>query len=299
MDFGAAALGIPANRRSEWLVWLPVVAGLLVLYVPTYADLITTFWRYERGSHGPVILAISAWLLWRSRGVLIGPDAQPMTLAGWLLLAFGLICYVFGRSQDFFQFEAASQLPVLAGTVLALRGRNAIRRLWFPIMFLAFLVPVPGSLLDAVLLPMKQIVSVVAEEILYAFGYPIARTGVVLLIGPYQLLIADACSGLNSMVALTGIGLLFVYLTASADRRHTIALLLSILPIAFVANIVRVLSLLLVTYYLGDQAGRSVHNQAAYLEIIVAFVAFFAFDWLLRHTLLRRSPGMSEVPQPK
>jgi exosortase B len=277
-------------RAEAMARWLPVAAGLLVLYVPTYLDLYETFWKNERGSHGPIIFLISAWLVWRERRMFRSAPESTMPRLGWMLVAIGLLSYVLGRSQDFFQFEAGSQIPLLAGFVLALLGKQAFRRLWFPIFFLAFLVPVPGSLLDAILLPLKQLVSMVCEELLYLAGYPIARTGVVLQIGSYQLLIADACSGLNSMVALSGIGLLFVYLAAPASRLQSVILLLSILPIAFIANVARVLILLLVTYYFGDQAGLAFHDQAGYMEIVFAFGAFFGFDALLA-LFFRKRPG--------
>jgi exosortase B len=284
----------PGLLSADWRPWLPVLAGLLILYVPTYVDLARYFWQYERGSHGPIILGISLWLIWRQRAYLAAtrPDT-PLPILGWGLFGVGLACYALGRSQDFFQFEAGSQLLVLTGLVLALRGKEAFARLWFPIFFLLFVIPVPGSLLDAVLLPLKQLVSVVVEQILYWLGYPIARTGVVLQIGPYQLLIADACSGLNSMVALSGIGLLFVYLAAPKNRLHGIILLAAILPIAFIANIARVLILMLVTYYYGDGAGQAFHDQAGYLEIVFAFGAFFGFDWVLGKILgtYRRPPA--------
>ena len=103
----------------------------------------------------------------------------------------------------------------------------------------------------------------------------------VLTIGAYSLLIADACSGLNSMVALSGIGLLYVYLAGHASRAHNIALLLSILPIAFLANIIRVALLVLITYYGGESSGKAFHDHAGVLEVALAFGGFFAFDHLL------------------
>jgi exosortase B len=261
--------------------WLPLVAGLLVLYVPTYIDLYQTYWRTERGAHGPIILLVSAWLAWRGRRAFAAGGGGRRPWLGWTLVALGLAAYVLGRSQAFVQLEAGSQIPLFAGLVLALLGRRAFRHLWFAIFFLAFLVPLPGSLLDAILLPLKQLVSAACDELLYLAGYPVARTGVVLQIGPYQLLIADACSGLNSMVALSGIGLLFVYLAAPASRLQSVILLASVLPIAFAANVARVLILLLVTYHYGDAAGAAFHDRAGYLEIAFAFGAFFGFDALL------------------
>lgn len=269
------------DTSTTWRQWLPVALGLGVLYVPTYRDIALTFWQHERGSHGPIILLVVLWLLWRARAALVGAPSRRMPTTGWLLIATGLVLYVLGRSQGLVQFEAGSQIPLLAGIVLTLRGRDALRQLWFPILFLAFLVPLPGSLLDALLLPLKQLVSQVAEHLLYWAGYPVARTGVVLLIGPYQLLIADACSGLSSMIALSGIGLLYVYLAGHQGRLHNALLLASVLPIAFLANIVRVLILMLATYYFGDAAGQAFHDQAGYLEIVFAFGGFFAFDALL------------------
>jgi hypothetical protein len=77
-----------------------------------------------------------------------------------------------------------------------------------------------GATLDVVLIPLKYYVSYIVEELLYMAGYPIARAGVVLNIGSYQLLIANACSGLNSMIALTSIGLLYVYLSSRNSFAH-------------------------------------------------------------------------------
>jgi exosortase B len=270
--------------------WLPIALGLLVLYVPSMVDLSRTFWRTDIGGHGPIILAVVIWLFWRERVALFGPQQDtPMPRAGGALIGLGLLLYVLGRSQEFFQFEVGSMIPLLYGVVLALRGKQAAKRLWFPIFFLCFLVPLPGSLLDAILIPLKQQVSAIVESLLHLLGYPIARSGVVLTIGQYQLLIANACSGLNSMVALSGVGLLFMYLVRHPSRVYNVLLLICILPIAFLANIVRVLLLMLVTYHFGDASGQSFHDYAGYLEIVFAFGAFFALDAILSQLFRQRS----------
>ena len=292
----ATAFDIEQHRgRVDLPLWLPIAAGLALLFVPTYIDIAKGFWAFERGSQGPIILLIVAWLFWRQRGDLLNPpESARAPVWGWSLVTLGLLFYVLGRSQEFIQLEAGAQLPLLAGIVLLMCGTQALRKLWFPILFLGFLVPLPGSLLDAMLLPLKFLVSVVVEDILYRLDYPVARSGVVLMIGSFRLLIADACSGLNSMVALTGIGLLYVYIAGHASRVHNVLLLLSILPIAFIANILRVLILMLVTYYYGDAAGRAFHDQAGYLEIVFAFGGFFALDALLS-LFFRRRPIKSQT----
>jgi exosortase len=148
-------------------------------------------------------------------------------------------------------------------------------------------------MLDALLLPLKDWVSAIVDTTLHALGYPIARNGVLLMIGSYRLLIADACSGLNSMVALSGIGLLYVHLAAHRSPVRNAALLASILPIAFAANIVRVMLLVLITYYGGESAGRAFHDHAGLIEVLLAFGAFFALD-----RLLGIGGGMPRPPTP-
>lgn len=263
--------------RASWLV----LAGLLALYVPTYIDLYEVFWRTGRSVQGPVILVWVAWLVWRDRASLQLQETCARSFAAVALFVTGLLLYGLGRSQSLIQFEIASQIPVLLGVGWMLLGKRALRTLIFPLAFTLFAIPVPGTLLDQILLPLKQLVSAIVDNGLHALGYPIARNGVVLMIGQYDLLIADACSGLNSMVALTGLGLIYVYVVSRYSRWHNALLLLSVLPVAFAANVIRVMTLLLVTYYFGDGAGRAFHSSAAWLEIALAFVGFFAVDRLI------------------
>jgi len=258
-----------------------VVAGLLALYVPTYFDLYQTFWKTGRSVQGPVILAWVAWLVWRNRAALCQPFHAVSRAPAIAMFAFGLLCYALGRSQSFIQLELFSQLPLLLGLAWLLLGSMGLRALIFPVAFMVFVIPVPGTLLDELLLPLKQLVSAIVDNGLHAVGYPIARNGVVLMIGRYDLLIADACSGLNSMVALTGMGLIYTYVVGRRSRCHNALLLMSVLPVAFAANVIRVIALLLTTYYFGDAAGRAFHSSAAWLEIVLAFAGFFAVDHLL------------------
>lgn len=275
------------ERRGSW-IWLPVFAGVALLYVPTYLDLYQDYWRSEQAAYGAVILAMVGWLFWRERAIFQQTTAMGSLPVGIAVLISGLLLYVLGRSQSVYQLDIASQIPVLLGVAMLLLGKAGVRRLWFPIVLLLFLVPVPGSILDQMLLPLKVWVSSIVDALLHMAGYPIARTGVVLVIGSYNLLIADACSGLNSMLALSGIGLLYVHVVGPSQRWMKIVLLLSILPIAFAANVIRVLLLVLVTYYQGDASGRAFHDQAGLLEIALAFGAFFLLDSTLERFAVHR-----------
>jgi exosortase B len=268
-------------RAQSWAAWAPVLAGLALLYVPTYVDIYHEFWSLHEQSAAPVMLLLVGWLAWRERAVFATAGATGARLVGSILFAVGVVLYVLGRSQTFYQLEVASQIPLLLGVVGILLGSQGLRRLWFPTLLLLCLVPVPGSALDQLLLPLKELVSDVVDNSLHLAGYPSARSGAVLSIGPYNLLIADACSGLNSMLALSGVGLFYVYLSSHERRWIKAALLLSILPVAFLANIVRVAGLTLITFYAGESAGVSFHDRAAYLEILLAFGGFFAIERVL------------------
>jgi len=271
-----------SGATTARLDWLPVFVALLALYVPAFYGLSNWYWQSDEGSHGPIILAVIAWLVWQKRADLFVPDGQAAPFAGFSLLIVGLLLYVLGRSQGFPLFEIGGLAPILAGVLLAMRGWRALRALWFPILFVAFLIPLPAVFVDAMTGPLKQQVSAIAEYVLYVAGYPVARSGVVISIGQYQLLVADACAGLHSMFSLSALGLLFMYLTARASMLHNAVMLACILPIAFVANVVRVLLLMLITYHFGDEAGQGfLHGATGMLLLLVSLACLIALDGAL------------------
>lgn len=277
-----SAAALPQHVVSPLGQLWPVLLGLLVLYLPTYIRLAGDTWNQDEYAHGPIALIVVLWLLWKKGTAFLDAATQPSSWAGALLLGFGLLCYVLGRSQNILLFEVGSQIPVLSGAVLFLKGKSALRALWFPIFFMVFMVPIPSFILDMLTGPLKIQISGIVEQLLYWASYPIARNGAVLTIGPYQLLVADACSGLNSMYSLSAMGILFMYLRGRAGFLHNGLLLTAILPVAFVANILRVIALVLITYYLGDEAGQGfLHDFSGIVEFVAALFFIFLLDSLL------------------
>jgi exosortase B len=282
------------GRGSEGVLrWLPVALGLAAMYAPTYVELAHGLWQQEAYAHGPIILVVVAWLVWRQRAALASEAAgRSAPLAGWAMLAFGLLLYAVGRSQGMALFEVGSHLPVLAGTVVLLLGWRALAQLWFPLFFLVFLVPLPGFVIDIATAPLKNFVSHIVESLLYELGYPIARAGVILMIGQYQMLVTDACSGLNSLYSLAALGFLYLYLTGPGTLVRNAALLASIVPIALVANAARVLLLTLITFYFGEEAGQGfLHGFAGVTLFVTALLLLLGLDVLLQRRPGWRGPG--------
>ena len=266
-----------ADRRG-WRPWVALAFGFGLLYVPTYIDLAHGLWRDDAYAHGPIILAVFAFLLWRGRAVLLDESLKPAPVAGAAMLAFGLALYLLGRTQSLALFEVASHIPVVAGAVLLVRGFTGLRRLAFPILFLLFLVPLPGFVLEALTGPLKQFVSTAVAALLQAIGYAVERNGVVLALNGHEMLIADACSGLNSLYSLLAMGLLYTHLTPPRSLTRTALLMAAVVPIAVAANVLRVLALVLVTVHLGDSAQNFVHDFAGHFAFAAGFLMLVGVD---------------------
>jgi len=259
-----------------------LVLGWLVMFVPAYVGLAQTIWGSDDQGHGPVILAVSLWLLWSRRAALAAAPPRPSPGLALPFLALGVAAYVLGRSQVIWTLEIGAQILMLVGLLLAFLGPRALRVAAFPLCFLLFMVPWPGDWVAAVTTPLKTAVSAVATSMLYHLGYPVGRSGVILTVGPYQLLVADACAGLNSMFTLEALGLLYMNLMRYTDVARNITLAVLIIPIAFIANVVRVLILVLVTFHFGDAAGQGfVHDFAGLVLFLVALVLILLVDRVL------------------
>ncbi len=279
---------------ADRMVLLLVGLGVALLYLPTYWDLSSTVWATDEQGHGVIILCLSYWLLFKRRQQLADLATEPRPLIGWALVSLALLLYVLGRTQSIILFEVGSKILLFVGLLLVFKGVAAVRVALFPLFFLIFMIPLPGALVATVTTPLKLAVSSVAEFVLFNVGYPIGRTGVILTVGPYQLLVADACAGLNSMFTLEALGLLYMNLMNYQSLRRNITLAILIVPIAFVANVIRVMILILVTYHFGDAAGQGfVHGFAGMVLFMVALVLILVTDTLLG--LVFKNPPPAKV----
>lgn len=272
---------LPAgNMRSGSALF--ALIGLLAMVVPTVVTMARQHWTTEEGVHGPIILATGLWLIWRERAWLAA-EARPVAGQWWLLPLAGLGgMWVFSRIFGVQSLETASLYLFLLLLGIAYLGPQAMRRLWFPMVYLAFLIIPPGSLIIDLTQPLKIWISRSAVELLHLFGYPVAHTGAIIQVGQYQLLVATACAGLMSIFSLTAIGLLYVHLNWNSNLRRAAILLLAIVPLAVFANFVRVILLVLLTYHAGSKVAQGImHDAAGLITFAVALGGMFAADALL------------------
>lgn len=287
-------MGAASSPMGRWPRGLDAVATTVVL-AGFAALVLPLFWNLAVGrltdgfqGHEPAIFAVSAFLLYRARERLVALPEPPSAWPGGALFIAGLALYVAGRALDL-RF-ALLAVVVLAAAVLAIyRGFAALRQVWFALLFPVFALPLPLEMVLALTGPLKLGVSAVATTILQAADYPIGRSGAVITIGQYRLLVTEACAGLQTMFTLEAMGLLYASLMNHASPLRNALLALLVMPIAFAANVVRVIVLALITYHFGNDAGQGfLHGFSGIVLFLVALVLVVSVDGLLG-----RIPGLA------
>jgi exosortase len=272
-----------AEGRGVNLIFLgALAASFFVSYLPTYLRLAGGAWQSEQEGHGPLIMLAAAWLAWQQRDKLKTIEFRPAPIAGWIILLLSLLLMAVTRSQDITMIEVMTQIPTLLGCLLLIGGWPLARIFAFPLAFLIFSIPPPGWLLDAFTVPLKVGISDIVSNALYDLGYPVAQNGVMIMIGSYELMVKDACSGVNSIFALSAIGVFYVHEFVGRHPIRKVLLILSIGPITILANVFRVVTLVLGAYYIGvDTIEGLFHDLTGIALFIFALFLFFLLDRVL------------------
>ena len=287
--YGVADLAGPAAILREYWV---LALGALILAVPTMFDVARENWSTEQGAHGPIVLATGLWLFWRRWPEIrhrreLG-DAR-LAIAGFVAAAS---LYILARVTGVIEVEGFMMYGLLLIVGYYLFGWGVLRGLWFPIVYMMFIFPPPDTVVAMITQPIKIGISRAAIDLLYLCGYPIAGSGVTINIGQYQLLIAAACAGLNSLISLSAIGLFYIYIRHNANWRYALLLMFAIVPVAVLANFIRVIALILITYYLGDAAAQGfLHNFSGITMFLFSVLGIFGADALASPLRTRLARG--------
>ena len=255
--------------------------GIAAILLPTMFQVAKVSWSTEQGGHGPLVLATGSWLLWRE---LQAGKAEPRPgkpAYGLLLLAPLIAIFLIARITGLLEIEAFAMYGALITAAYLIIGGAVLRTIWFPLVYLAFTLPPPDTVVAAITQPIKIAISEWVVALLHAFGYPVASSGVTIQIGQYQLLVAAACAGLNSIVTLGALCLFYVDLRHRSNFTAFVIISLAAIPVAIVSNFVRVLALVLITYHFGDAAAQGfIHDFAGLLMFAVALLTVFGIDQL-------------------
>jgi exosortase len=268
-----------------------VIAAFAVLYHDVVVKLVHDWYSDDNYSHGFLIVPIALYFAWERRSRLAAAKASPgvpgllVVIASILVLAAGLL------GAELF-LTRISILGVVAGTVLFLYGRQHLRILGFPIAFLVLMIPIPAIVFNQVAFPLQLLASRFGELALTLFGVPVLREGNVIVLANTTLEVAEACSGIRSLVSLLTLAIVYGYFTDSRLAAR-IALVACAVPIAIVANGVRVAGTGLAAHFAGPEAAQGFfHTFSGWLVFLVAFAMLFLVQQLLAWLVpSRRTPG--------
>ncbi len=288
----APSVGLQQTRISWSTIepyWRVLLLTLLIawLYAPVLGRLVRQWWTDPNFSHGFFVPAFSFYVLWQNReklrSVRIAPSSWGLLLV--LLSLCTLILGVFGAELFLSRF---SLIFLLAGTVIFLCGWGMLRAVLFPLAFLALMVPIPSIILNEITFPLQILASKLSASLLPILGVPVLREGNVINLPAMPLEVADACSGIHSLLSLTCLAVMYGYLL---EKRMAIRVILAVasIPIAVAANGFRIVGTgLLVQYWDPDKAEGFFHQFTGWLIFVVSLLMLFALHMLITFGARRR-----------
>ena len=278
-----AVEAFPSNSSMNWHAVL-VIGVLLAILAGLYHEILVKLglqWNndpdYSHGFLVPVLVGYFVWERWdRLKVVRIAPSPWGMAVLG-----FGLLMLVIGSVGAELYLQRSSLIVVMAGLVLLMMGRDALKTLMFPIAFMLFMVPLPAIVVNAVAFPLQLFAARTAEFCLFNFGIPVLREGNVIVLAGTTLEVAEACSGIRSLQALLALGTVYAYFSQRSTWKRWTLVLLSV-PIAIVANAFRVSGTGVLANYWGSQAAEGFyHTFSGWLIFVVAFLLLLGCGGLL------------------
>jgi exosortase len=271
--------------------WSAAAGCFLLLYWPVLAGLVSDWRTDDNYSHGFLIVPLAAYFAWERRTTLrnaaVGPSALGLgvVLAGLAILLAGLL------GAELF-LPRVSILVVFLGALAFLRGWAAVRVMAFPLAFLLLMIPIPAILFNQIAFPLQLVASRAGETVLAGLGVPVLREGNVIHLAHTTLEVAEACSGIRSLISLLTVGIIYGYFVDTRLAiRWTVAL--ATVPIAILSNGARVAGTGIAAHYFGEDAAHGFfHTFSGWLVFLVAFGMLFVVVTLLQRVAPPRiDPG--------
>jgi len=268
------------------------VAAFGFLYRRVIAKLVYDWMNDGNYSHGFLIVPIAAYLVWERRTRLTAEPIKPSAF-GLVILGGSLATLGAGILGAELFLSRVSMIGVVAGVVLFTMGWRALRRLAFPIAFLLLMIPIPAIIFNQIAFPLQLLASKAAEFTLSGLGIPVLREGNVIVLANTSLEVAEACSGIRSLISLVTLAIVYGYFT---DKRvwARLVLALAAVPVAVFANGVRVAGTGVAAHYYGAAAAEGFfHTVSGWTLFVVAFVMLFGIQRVLG--IGSSAPGSREL----
>jgi len=278
----AENLSAPAALQSLWhsrngqLALGSVTIFLLVaaVYYQVLGKLATDWWQIPDFSHGFLVPVFAAYLVWEKRSVLRGTKIAP-AWSGIAVMALGIAVLLLGVYGAELFLSRVSLLILLAGLVLCFGGWELLKELRFVLLVLLLAIPIPAIIFNEITLPLQILASKLASALLPLFGVPVLREGNVIELPAMKLEVAEACSGIRSLVSLFTLSIFYGYFLEKSFWRRALLALASI-PIAIAANAVRILGTgLCVQYWDPDKAVGFFHEFSGWVMFLVSLAGLF------------------------
>lgn len=276
--------GMTGKRvQKERLLLLLVISAAVITYAPTFKFLWGKWMEDAQYSLAPLVPFVCGYFVWKKWPEVKALERSP-SVWGLAIIFAALLLHLSGVALDVSGPSGVSVLLCILGGCLCLHGPALVRTLAFPLAYTAFMIPVPGGVLDNVGFPLQLWASGTTAAILQLIGIEVVRSGVDLAVPGYEFQVAQACSGMSSLVALVGVTAVFAYITKLPPVYKWILFALSI-PIALAANIVRITTIALVGYQWGPDAAQNIYHDWSSPLLFVAAILLLVvlsrgFEWL-------------------
>jgi exosortase len=257
-----------------------LLCAAILFAVPILVHLGWQDWRRD-GAAGPLVLASGLWLLsTEARTLSLTPAPTPgRSWLVWPILMAAIGAEVASAMVGAVRMQWLFAYAALLTIAYAYIGAPGLRRLWFPLVYLLFLVPPPSGLVEAVVTPIREWLCQTSVSLLTLLHYDVAFSGSTIYVSQYEIFVSDACAGMNSLFSLMALGLFYAYIRRRAGWLSLILLAAAAFPIAIFANLARVLLLLLATHHLGDAFAQGpFHETAGILMFLIALPSMMLLD---------------------
>jgi exosortase len=262
-----------------------ILAAMSLVFWQVFVRLVDAWIVDGNYSPGFLILPIALYFVWERREKLAAAPIQPSWL-GLVVLAGGIGILLAGLWGSELFLSRVALLPVIAGIILFLFGRHYLRILAFPIAFLFLMIPIPAIIFNQIAFPLQLLASRLGEWAIATAGIPVYREGNVLILAHTSLEVAEACSGIRSLVSLITLGLVYGYFMDSRAWVRTL-IVLSAIPVAIVANGARVAGTGMAAQWMGEETAQGFFHE---FSGWIVFIFAFAMILIIQRVILRFAP---------